>query len=589
MLYYKQKFVAVLTINEHGGMDMKGLGVSPGIAFGKAYVIKDEEYRLSGVSIGREGVEDETAKLLDAVKSAVHQIEVLICGKPAPLSQEEQEILRAHIELLGDPTVINAFLDRIGKEYVTAVDAVILVKEELKQKLLALENEYFQARAGDIEDIGRRILRNLQGGGQQDLRSLHDDVVIIAEDLTPSDTVSMNKDHVLAFATSRGSRTSHTAIIANIRGIPAVVGCGEQLGAVRQGDFVIVDGFQGDILLNPEDETLRRYKLKQVEYIKRLETLKGMTELPAQTIDGIRVTLAGNISTPDEISNVLENGGEEIGLFRTEFLYMDRADFPGEEEQYGFYKRAAENACSKPVIIRTLDIGGDKQLCYFDISQEMNPFLGYRAIRICLDRKDIFKTQIKAILRASKHGNLKIMFPMISGVDEFRQAKAIVLEIMEELDRDGIEYDREIPLGIMVEVPSAALTADILAQETDFFSIGTNDLCQYTLAVDRMNEKISNLYNPYEPAVLRLIQHVIVQGHRYGIKVGMCGEMASDPKAVLLLLGMGLDEFSMSPSAIPAVKEIIRNTRITEAVEITKQVMQLTTSKEVLEYLKKKL
>lgn len=563
---------------------MKGIGVSPGIAMGKVCILEKKEITLTGAIIGAADADGEIGKLDDALKAAVQEIEGLKSRRDNALNEDESAILDAHIELLRDPILYDGIAKKIKNELNNCQDAVIKVIESTRQIFLNMDDEYFRSRAADIRDIGDRLLKQLVKSSSVNISKLDENVIVVAHDLTPSDTIAMDRQHVIGFVTELGSKTSHAAIIAKIREIPAVVGC-SALGSVKNGQMLIIDGSTGEVILNPDNKTLSEYKARQEDFMKKCTRLKLLKDLPAETADGHRVTLAGNISEPGEIDRIVQCGGKGVGLLRTEFLYMDRDCFPGEEAQFEFYKAAALKAGTNPVIIRTLDIGGDKNLGYFNLPAEANPFLGYRAIRICLDRKDIFITQLKAILRAGVFGKLKIMFPMISGIQELREAKKVLEAAKAGLEKDNTEFDRNIEAGIMIEIPSAAVTADILAKEADFFSIGTNDLCQYTLAVDRMNEKITGLYDHFHPGVLRLIENVIIQAHKNGKHVGMCGEMASDPLAALLLLGMGLDEFSMSAPSIPYIKDVIIRNSMQKAREVYSRVMEMESSTQIIEYL----
>jgi phosphotransferase system enzyme I (PtsI) len=562
---------------------MKGLGASSGIAIGRVHKIEKKELEATNNFIKDSEINLEIEKLDNAINNSLDEVNKLK-DDSENLTENEIDILEAHIELISDVILHDNIVAKIEKEKKCSVDALIEVIESTKQVFLNMGDEYFRERASDIEDIGNRILDNLTLNTKHK-SEIKDEVIICASDLTPSETISMDVNKVRALVTEKGGKTSHTAIIAKIRSIPAVVGVGS-LTALENGQVIIVDGETGEIIIEPDEETLDLYKEKRRTHIDKIKKLKATKKLEAKTKDGQCVKLYGNISDPLEVEITSDYGGEGIGLFRTEFLFMDRKSFPSEEEQFKVYKEVAVKSKGKPVIIRTLDIGGDKELCYFDMPKEMNPFLGYRAIRICLDRKDIFLDQLKAILRASVFGNLKIMFPMISGLNELKEAKNILEQAKEELNYKKISYNNNIETGIMIEIPSAALISDILAKEVDFFSIGTNDLCQYTLAVDRMNEKIAKLYSYYNPGILRLISQVINNAHNCGIHVGMCGEMASDNLATLLLLGMGLDEFSMSASQIPVIKNIIRNTSVLEAKKIYNDVMQINDTEEVIDYLK---
>jgi phosphotransferase system enzyme I (PtsI) len=569
---------------------MKGIGVSPGIAIGKAFVLKRQEALITGILLKNEAeILKEVERFDLAVTRAVHDIEAITSGGNGTLQDDELAVLETHIELLTDPQIREDVIEKIETEKRNANDALIEVIGNFVLVFERMDDEYMRARAIDIKDISRRIQGHLKEDGENSALVFEPDTIIIAEDISPSDTIAMDTKHVIGFATQAGGTTSHTAIIARSKGIPAVAGCGEALGMVVNDDVIILDGTTGTIYINPGPEIIDKYTIQSEVFRRRSAQLNALKDTPSVTSDGEKITLSANISGADDMDDVFGNGGEGVGLFRTELLFMGRDSFPSEDEQFEFYKSAALQAKGAPVVVRTIDIGGDKHLPYFNLPAELNPFLGYRAIRICLDRKDLFITQLKAILRASVFGDLKIMFPMISGLAELKQAKSILSEAKEELLKDGIAFNTGVKVGIMVEIPSAAITADILAKEADFFSIGTNDLCQYTLAVDRMNEKIAHLYDPFNPGVLRLIQNVIEQGHKNNIHVAMCGEMASDPLATLLLLGMGLKGFSMSAAAIPSIKKIIIDNSMARANEIKKEVMAMDSSEKIIAYLKEAL
>jgi phosphotransferase system enzyme I (PtsI) len=570
-------------------MMISGIGVSPGIAIGKARVIKKQAVVLTGtLLLNDEEISIAIEKFDNAVAVSVTEVETMMSNHDALQGNEGLEILEAHIELLGDPQIREDVLEKIQTGRKNVNDAVIEVIQAAVEIFKSMDDDYMSARAVDIEDIGNRIIKNLNPVKETIDQIAEAGTIIIAEDLAPSDTISMDITKIAGFATQIGGKTSHAAIIAKSRGIPAVVGCGEALKTVQDGDKLILDGQSGSIIINPDKETLKDFEIKRATWLKELNLLKSLKDTPAHTIDGKEIHLLANIADAAEMENALEFGAQGSGLFRTEFLFLGRNDFPSEEEQFEFYKAVALKAKGKPVAVRTLDIGGDKQLPYFNFPEEQNPFLGYRAIRLCLDRKDIFITQLKAILRASTFGKLKIMFPMIATVNEIRAAKAILKEAMKMLNDQQIPFDQNIKIGIMIEIPSAAVIADLLAKEVDFFSIGTNDLTQYTLAVDRMNEKIKDLYDPFDPGVLRLIANVIEQGHKNHIEVGMCGELAGDPRATQLLIGMGLTEFSMSASSIPLVKSTIIKTSLTEARKIYEDVRQMDNSKDITNYLQEK-
>lgn len=567
-------------------MTINGIGVSPGIAIGKACLLKKQEASLTGMLLRNDAdITAETEKFNNAVILSVHEVETMINNYDQSQDKEGLEILETHIELLTDPQISEDVTEKISKEKKNANDAVIEVIRDAVDLFKNMDDEYLSARAADVQDIGDRLLRNLNASNPSTIATYEVDTIVIAEDLTPSDTISMDTRHVAGFATQVGGRTSHAAIIARSRGIPAIVGCGITLTDIKDGDLLILDGQSGTIIINPDQNTVEQYRIKQENWQVQANLLRSLKDTPAATIDGVNIKLLANIGDANDMEQALGFGAEGSGLLRTELLFMGRGALPGEDEQFEFYKAVALKAKGKPVIVRTLDIGGDKQLPYFNFPAEQNPFLGYRAIRICLDRPDIFIVQLKAILRASAFGRLKIMFPMISNIQEVKAAKVILQQAKDELAKAGINFDKNIPVGIMIEIPSAAITVDLLAKEVDFFSIGTNDLCQYTLAVDRMNEQIKDLYDPYNPGVLRLIAYVIEQGHKNNVEVGMCGELASDPKATLLLLGMGLTEFSMSAAAIPEIKNIIVSSNLTAATQLYKHVMELDNSTLITAYL----
>ena len=563
----------------------QGIAASPGIAIAKAFILEKAELIIEDKQININQIEVEKEKFRQALDQSRQQLQQIKDKTEKELGQEEGAIFGAHLMFLADPMLIGEVENKIAGEKLTAANALNQVISDFVQLFSTMEDEYMKERAADIKDIGRRILNNLLGIKASSLADIKEEVIFIAQDLTPSDTAQINKQYVVGFATEVGGRTSHTAIMARTLEIPAVVGLGKSISKVKSGDLLIIDGNKGIVILEPDEKTLSNYQRELENYQRYKQELKELLKLPAKTIDGHRVELFANIGTPKDVDSVLENGGEGIGLYRTEFLYMNRDSLPSEEEQFVAYKEVVEKMQGKTVVIRTLDIGGDKKLPYLELPEEMNPFLGWRAIRICLERLDIFKNQLRAILRASAYGNIKIMYPMISGVEEVRQANGILEQIKLELAQNQIPFDQKIQVGIMVEIPSAALTADIIAKEVDFFSIGTNDLCQYTMAVDRMNEKIAYLYQPFHPAILRLIKMVIEAAHDEGKMVGMCGEMAGEPLAVLILLGLGLDEFSITASSIPHIKKIIRSVSLEKAQEVTEQIMKLSTIQELQNFM----
>ncbi|RAK07421.1 phosphoenolpyruvate--protein phosphotransferase [Halanaerobium saccharolyticum] len=565
---------------------MKGIAASPGIAIGKTLVKKDQKIEIDRKNISEDQVDEELEKLHSALAEAKESLQQLKEQTAEKMGEEKAEIFGAHLMILDDPEVIPAFEDKIKDDKLNAAAAVKDVVDKYAAMFSAMEDEYLRERGSDIKDVGMRVVKILLG--VEDISDkLEEEIVIIAEDLTPSDTAQFDTDKVLAFLTKDGSRTSHTAIMARSLGIPAVVGLGSELIEKAEDNIeIIVDGNSGKVYFSPDDSTLEEYKEKLAEYKAEQKRLETYQDKKAKTKDGTEVEVVGNMGNVNDIAPILENGGEGVGLFRTEFLYMDRNQLPTEEEQFKVYKEAAEKMGDKPVIIRTLDVGGDKDLPYLDFPEEMNPFLGYRAIRVCLERDDIFKPQLRAILRASQYGNLKIMFPMISSLEELDEAKLIVEDVKKELKEEGQQFNEDIDIGMMIEIPSAVMIADFLAQEVDFFSIGTNDLIQYTIAVDRTNEKIAPMHTPYHPAVLRLIKMTIEAAHNEGIWVGMCGEAAGDEYLIPYLLGVGLDEFSMSAVSILKTKEILSKWTIEEAKKEAEKILELKSDTAVKSYLK---
>ena len=565
---------------------MQGIAASPGIAIGKTLVKKDKNVEIDRQNISDEQIEREIEKLHSALEQAKQAIQELKDNTADKLGEDKAEIFEAHLMILEDPEVVPAFEDKIKNENINAAAAVKDVIDKYVAMFSAMEDDYLRERGADIRDVGMRVIKILLDV-QEISDRMEEEVVVVAKDLTPSDTAQLDTEKVLAFITQEGSRTSHTAIMARSLGIPAVVGVGESLfNKAQDNSKVIVDGNSGEIYFSPDQKRLDTYQNKLKEYEKEQKKLELYRDKKAQTKDGQAVELVGNMGNLNDIKPILDKGGEGVGLFRTEFLYMDRSELPTEEEQFEVYKEVAQKFQEKPVVIRTLDIGGDKDLPYLDFPEEMNPFLGYRAIRFCLERDDIFKPQLKAILRASQYGNLKIMFPMISSLEELVEAKNKIKEIKKELKAEGIDYNKEIEIGIMIEIPAAVMIADQLAKEVDFFSIGTNDLIQYTVAVDRTNEKIADRHTPYHPAVLRLIKKTIECGHAEDIWVGMCGEAAGDELLLPFLLGAELDEFSMSAVSILKIKKLMTKWEKAEAKEVTKKVLSLKTVKEVKNYLK---
>lgn len=534
----------------------KGIAASKGYAIGKAFLYEEHEIQIIDEKIA------DTTKELDNLQAAVEkcreQLEKIKKKTLENVGEHEAAVFDAHLSMLDDPEFVGSVQTEIKTNSVNAMKAVDTVAKNLVMIFEAIDDAYLRERAADVKDVSKRMIANL-AGHTVGLEIEDKDTIVVAHDLTPSDTAQLDKEKVNGFITNIGGRTSHSAIMARTLEIPAVVGLGDITTSLNDGDTVIVDGIEGIVIINPDDATIQTYKEKMAAYEAEKEELKKLLNVSVVTKEGKHVEVCGNIGKPQDVDQVLANGGDGVGLFRTEFLYMDRDNAPTEEEQYNAYKHVLEAMKGKKVVIRTLDIGGDKTLPYLPLPQEMNPFLGYRAIRLCLDKKDVFKVQLRALLRASVHGQLAVMFPMISGIEEFNGAKDVVEECKRELDAEGKAYSNTIEWGMMVEIPAAAVMADELAKTVDFFSIGTNDLIQYTLAADRMSEKVSYLYNPMHPAVLRLIKMTIDGAHKHGKWVGMCGEMAGDETAIPTLLSYGLDEFSMSATSILGAKKILLN------------------------------
>lgn len=567
---------------------LQGIAASPGIVIGKAYVLDSEEMAIPQKPIRENAVHKEIIRFQDALTQTRAEIQKIRDKISQEINQEHGDIFNAHLMVLEDRAIIEEVMERIKKEKLTAEYIFSQVLKKYVQSFLKIDDEYLRERVSDINDVGRRVIRHLVGDRRATLSELKEKVIVIAYDLAPSDTAVMHRKNVVGFATDIGGRTSHTAIMAKSLEIPAVVGLESVTRSVSTGDTLIIDGIQGVVVVNPTATELAKYQKQQGKHLEFSRGLKRFKDLPCVTPDGRRIELAGNIEFPDEISSVLSHGADGIGLYRTEFLYMNRPDLPGEEEQYQAYKKVITTLAPKPVVIRTFDLGGDKFLSHLEMPHEMNPFLGWRAIRFCLASPKIFRVQLRAILRASAHGKLRMMYPMISGVGEVKQANAMLEEVKTELRSKKIAFDEKMEVGAMIEIPSAAITSDIIAEEVDFFSVGTNDLIQYALAVDRINERIAYLYEPAHPAVLRLLQSVIHTGHEKKIWVGICGEMSGDPIFTPVLVGMGMDEISTSPVMVPEIKKVIRSITFKEAQEIAKYVLTLKTGVEVVNFLKLK-
>ncbi len=566
---------------------IKGIGASSGIAIAKAFKLESHELKIEKKKV--QDTEGELKKFDDAIAKSKAELEVIKDRAQTEMGEDKAAIFAAHLLVLSDPELLGSVKEKVTSEQMNADAALDEVATMFISMFESMDNEYMKERAADIRDVTKRVLGHILGIETASLLSINEEVVIIGEDLTPSDTAQLNRQFVKGFATDIGGRTSHSAIMSRSLEIPAVVGTKVVTEKIAAGTLVIVDGIDGVVIVDPSEQEVADYRDKKQAYEAQKAEWAKLVNEKTMTKDGLHVELAANIGTPNDLEGVLNNGAEGIGLYRTEFLYMGRNQLPTEEEQFEAYKAVVEGMAGKPVVIRTLDIGGDKELPYLDLPKEMNPFLGYRAIRLCLDEQDIFRTQLRALLRASAFGNLKIMFPMIATVEELRQAKAILEEEKANLVGEGVAVSDAIEVGMMVEIPSTAVMADIFAKETDFFSIGTNDLIQYTMAADRMNEQVSYLYQPYNPAVLRLVNSVIKAAHSEGKWAGMCGEMAGDEVAIPILLGLGLDEFSMSATSILPARSQLKNLSKQELAELAQQALLMSTADEVEQFVKEKM
>lgn len=558
-----------------------GIPASPGIVFGKALVLKEEPIVLNTQKITADQVEAEKAKFFAGRAKAAEQLTAIKEKARRTLGEEKEAIFEGHLMILEDEELEEEILGYLEEHLVTADVAAAKIIDMQVAMLADIDDEYLKERAGDIRDIGNRLLRNILGMHIVDLGDIQEEAVLVAYDLTPSETAQLNLDKVLGFITDIGGRTSHTSIMARSLELPAVVGTNNITSLVKTGDIVILDATNNQVHINPTAEQLEQAAALQAKIAQEKAELAKLKDLPAETLDGHRIEVVGNIGTIRDVDGVLRNGGEGVGLYRTEFLFMDRSQLPGEEEQFQAYKEIVEAMEGKLVVLRTMDIGGDKELPYLDLPKEMNPFLGWRAVRIGLVRREILDTQLRAVLRASAFGKLAVMFPMIISVEEIRELKGIIESLKAQLRAEGKAFDENLQVGVMVETPSAAVNARHLAKEVDFFSIGTNDLTQYTLAVDRGNELIAHLYNPLTPSVLNLIKQVIDASHAEGKWTGMCGELAGDVKATALLLGMGLDEFSMSGISVPHVKKLVRSINYAEAKALADEALAQPTAADI--------
>ncbi|MCE5089382.1 phosphoenolpyruvate--protein phosphotransferase [Staphylococcus devriesei] len=554
---------------------INGIAASDGVAIAKAYLLVEPDLSFTNEKVT--DTDAEIQKFRNALEASKIELTKIRNNAEKQLGPDKAAIFDAHLLVLDDPELIQPIEEKIKNEQVSAPEALNEVTTQFITIFESMDNEYMRERAADIRDVSKRVLAHLIGVDLPNPSMIDESVVVVGNDLTPSDTAQLNKEFVQGFVTNIGGRTSHSAIMSRSLEIAAVVGTKSITKEVKQGDMIIVDGTTGDVIIDPTEDELIAYQNKRERFFEDKKELQKLRDAETVTIDGEHAELAANIGTPDDLYGVMENGAEGIGLYRTEFLYMGRDQMPTEEEQFEAYKKVLETMKDKRVVVRTLDIGGDKELPYLNLPKEMNPFLGYRAIRLCLDQQDIFRTQLRALLRASAYGKLNIMFPMVATINEFRDAKAILLEEKEKLVNDGHDVADDIELGIMVEIPSTAALADIFAKEVDFFSIGTNDLIQYTMAADRMSERVSYLYQPYNPAILRLVKQVIEASHKEGKWTGMCGEMAGDETAIPLLLGLGLDEFSMSATSILKARRQINGLSKNEMAELAHRAVNCAT------------
>ncbi|EJD8496616.1 phosphoenolpyruvate--protein phosphotransferase [Staphylococcus pseudintermedius] len=565
---------------------IKGIAASDGVAIAKAYLLVEPDLSFSNEKTDQP--EAEVQKFNEALNNSKIELTKIRNHAEEQLGADKAAIFDAHLLVLDDPELIQPIEEKIKNESASAPQALTEVTQNFITIFESMDNEYMEERAADIRDVAKRVLAHILGVELPNPSIIDESVIIVAHDLTPSDTAQLNKQYVQGFVTNIGGRTSHSAIMSRSLEIPAVVGTKSISESVQQGDMVIVDGLTGDVIVNPSDDEIKAYQHKRESFFADREALKQLRDEPSKTLDGHEVELAANIGTPNDLEGVHNNGAEGIGLYRTEFLYMGRDNMPTEDEQFEAYKKVLESMEGKRVVVRTLDIGGDKELPYLNLPEEMNPFLGYRAIRLCLDQPEIFRPQLRALLRASAYGKLNIMFPMVATIQEFRDAKALLLEEKENLKQEGVEVSDDIELGIMVEIPATAALADVFAKEVDFFSIGTNDLIQYTMAADRMSERVSYLYQPYNPSILRLIKQVIDASHQEGKWTGMCGEMAGDETAIPLLIGLGLDEFSMSATSILKARRQIKDLSRTEMVQLADRALNCATVDEVVDLVKAK-
>jgi len=570
-------------------MEYTGISAASGYALGIAFLLQDQQIQVVKSEVTKEHLDSEILRFEEALGKSAKELEAIKEKTRQTMGADEAEIFAAHIMVLEDPEYSGAIKELIRTDERNAEWAIQEVTDRFLKLFADMDNEYIRERAADLKDVSNRLLRYLLGIKSQSLSEITEKVILFSHDLTPSDTAQLDKDKVVGIVTNIGGRTSHSAIMARSMEIPAVVGLQDLVEKMKAGDFVIVDGSEGKVFVNPSEDLIQRYKEKQTRYEAQRQELKKLVSQPSMTPDKHQVELVANIGNPQDALVAVKNGAEGIGLYRTEFLYMGRQELPSEEEQFEAYKAVTVMFGKHPVVIRSLDIGGDKALPYLDMPKEMNPFLGYRAIRLCLDRTDIFRTQLRAILRASAYGNIKLMYPMIATLEELRGANKVLEEVKQELLAEKVPFNKSMEVGIMVEIPAVAVMADRFAKEVDFFSIGTNDLIQYTMAADRMNETVSYLYQPFNLALLRLIRGVIEAAHKAGKRVAMCGEMAGDLTALPILLGLGLDEFSMSASSVLPARALVRKLPREKAQTVAKAVLEMDNPLEIERFVKQEM
>ncbi len=565
---------------------LKGIPAAPGVAIGPAFLMDQQDYIVPERVISDEEIPVEVARFEEAVNHTKTEIQFIKDKITAQVGSMDAQIFDAHLLVLEDCMLIDEVKKHIRSDKLGAECVFMRVIKRYVEVFEKIQDDYIKERSTDVEDVGRRVLKHLMGESRShDFEHLGSEIVIVAHDISPSDAVTMYNKKILGFVTDVGGRTAHTAIIAKSLGVPAVLGLKDATLRISNQDEIIIDGRKGVVIINPTEETVELYRREKEKIVQYEGSFANIQDVPAETLDGHRAVLMANFEMDGELPAVKKYRSEGIGLYRTEFFYMNRLDLPTEEEQFRAYRKIAEEMAPHPVIIRTLDLGGDKFLSSIHLPKEMTPFLGSRAIRLCLEEQEIFRTQLRAILRASVYGNVSMMYPMIAGPGELRAANEVLKGVKQRLREKGISFNENMPVGVMIEVPAAAMTADLLAKECNFFSIGTNDLIQYTLAVDRTNEKMAQFYEPGHPAVLRLIRRTISAAHDANIKVGVCGEMASDPVLSVVLLGLGLDSFSMSPSSIPAIKRALRSIKFADAQELARQALRLSTGQEVEEFM----